>query len=493
MIKFVRIMALTFLAVSPALASTLEDKVQAFKDALKASASSRATSDKSLATPDAASSFRASFENEPNSEGNLQSSILRAMAMDPSPGVQEAGKALLAELEAEKKAYAAAIAAKVDAVFNGLSDQLSKAQKPEDLDAVLSDIHDLPLSVLSGGGTEPPAPALTAKINASFRFVIQWQDFLSAKNHENTAVEQSILTNLLNSQQLDSPNLIPRSRLLAESAALGEAAKSANPDTLRVAAAEAQRAKIIAGIKTLDDILPVLGQLSVLNTQISDNGEVGELTRYGSIYADAKNGLPVKFDVLSFQGGYNGQGADRPELSAIKSQLQLYVLPIYLNAGPEQRPQPNESVTDYLNRLLSLAETKNDWIELKKLTMIQQKLGYTSLPPEFFAGLDQETAGQYALATQSYILTLRANSLNLPTKLVGDRLDAIKRDHPDDYAEGMKRYLAPLPQFPWSYGMPQGTPFAPPATVSPPSAATSTKTHAASAPPLKPPAPPAPK
>lgn len=491
MLNFIRIIAIVFLLAANLCAAPLDDKLDAFKSALKAFASSQpATAQARMG--DMASMVDSAYAQE-GGEANLEAFVLRAMAMYPSPEVQAAGKALLAELESQKKARDDAFTARVDAVLNALPDRLGKAQKPEDIDPILSDIQSLaPVRSGYGYGVDQTMQTIVAKINACYQFTTQWQDYLSAKNHGNTQTAQTILASLLNNRQPEAPVLIPRSQLLAASADLADTVKPAaagapTPDPKAVATE--QKLAIFSQIKTLDDIGSALPKLDVLNIGYPQNSDIQELTRYGSVYADAKGGLPVKLDQLENQGPNMPPDAGKADLSKVKSMLLLYVLPMYLGLPPDQQPQPDETLRDYLDRLSAFAQGKSDWLMLKKVTMTQQKLGYVSMPAEFYAGLDQETAGQYALAAQSYLMALKSNSLNLPSKLVGDRLDAIKKDHPDDYADAMKRYQE-TPSFPpWAYARAMGTPFGHPSMGAPipgqPRATTATTNTTISALPTK--------
>jgi hypothetical protein len=54
------------------------------------------------------------------------------------------------------------------------------------------------------------------------------------------------------------------------------------------------------------------------------------------------------------------------------------------------------------------------------------------------AGLNQETAGQYAPAVVSYEQALKFPNTYLPAKFIGDRLNNIQKNHPAEYADGLQ-------------------------------------------------------
>jgi hypothetical protein len=488
-------LAFALALASVALATPLDDKLDAFKAALKkAAAASPATANPRLDAMGGALSLPID-DDAGMGMGNFEA-IIKQLMVNSSPDVQAAGKALLAEIDAQKKSRADAIATKVDAVLKDLPDRLAKAQKPEDLDPVLADIQGLQISPrdgygMRGYGMDQSIAALANKINACYQFTTQWQDYLSAKNNGNTQAAQNVLQNLLNNRQTDAPILIPRSQLLAISAALAankpasngsapavdpmSAAQSAQDEMRK--AVQLQKNDIFTSIKTVDDIAPAVAKLSVLReTGYPQNNDIAQLQRMSAAYSDAKNGLPARIDFLDVNTMQ--QAPNQPELARIKVLVLLYILPVYLNVAPDQQPQPNETVKDYLNRMSDAAQAKNDWLSLKKIAQTQEKIGYVKMPPEFYAGLDQEAAGQFALAAQSYMQGLRTNSPDLPSKLVGQRLDAIKKDHPDDYALAEKRYQTPpaMPTWPFAGGVPSQYPTRLPTPASTPAPAPSAAT-----------------
>ncbi len=103
-----------------------------------------------------------------------------------------------------------------------------------------------------------------------------------------------------------------------------------------------------------------------------------------------------------------------------------------------------------------------DWTLLKKAltahSYLYRNVAGVSAPDDEAAGVDamitginQNDAGQYALAVESFLDALKSGSLDLPARFIGSQLDAIKRDHPDDYETGMEAFLtppAPQPYFP---------------------------------------------
>ena len=177
------------------------------------------------------------------------------------------------------------------------------------------------------------------------------------------------------------------------------------------------------------------------------------------------------------------------------------------------RPLPTKNP-----RRLSIASSpdavsREDWPLLQKGLTAQTYLNRNSLIGSTTAGnistgvdsllaaLNQEAAGQYALAVVSYQNALKTSNTNIPAKLIGDKLAAIQKDHPKEYEQGMQLVLSPpapsyypgmIPGMPYRPGMPgypgypvttQPRPFDPGATSSQVTPASTNQPPAAPTPP----------
>jgi hypothetical protein len=114
-------------------------------------------------------------------EENIEQVVSALMSTHPSNNVQQTGADLLHELETQRKTREEAFETKANAVLSEVPAALTKAEKPADLDGILKDLQSLnnPQAGLYGSLS---TQALTAKITATFQFVTQWQDYLSARS-----------------------------------------------------------------------------------------------------------------------------------------------------------------------------------------------------------------------------------------------------------------------------------------------------------------------
>src|SRR5476651_2634514 len=105
------------------------------------------------------------------------------------------------------------------------------------------------------------------------------------------------------------------------------------------------------------------------------------------------------------------------------AMLFIYHLPRFIGSNAPV-PNPNETVNDYLNRSIEAAEASQDWPSLQRIidakTKIFKAQTFPSGTRSFLAGLNQEMAGQYALAISSYQSALGNPDDYLPAKVVGD-------------------------------------------------------------------------
>jgi hypothetical protein len=461
-------------------ATPLDDKIKSFADALKDSNAGQAGADPNMAFR--MSGMAAQLAGSQGNEASLEMVVRQLMATDSADSVQKTGTALIEELDARKKARADAFDAQFQAVVARAPDILTKAQKTEDLDGLLSDLQKIQGPRGGEYGNDQDSQALLNRVNSTYQFVSQWQDYLSARNSGNIQEGQNILRNLLNSRAQGEALLIPRSKILARTVELGSAPKPAVPGAPAPVAPQNAETTILDGIKTLDDLKPALNALRATNNQ---NYGFEQLSQIATLYAEAKDGLPVSLDIPM-------GGNPTPDLERIKSMLFLYLVPRFIGAGAET-PNPNETLSDYLQRSIDTAAGKQDWVTLQRTVLAEAKVtktqgGSTIGTVNFLSGLSQDLAGQFAQAVYSYQTALRNPDEYLPLKVAGDRLASIKKDHPAEFEEGMKRFITP-PAYANPFMMRSGMPGYPVSNPGPPTVVSTNLPPSAPAPPPAPPNP----
>ena len=428
----------------------LDDKIKAFQDALKSAAPANPGNPMYAAR-------MAEFDSNMMTRGgeaNEEAVIRQLMATNPSKSVQQAGEAVIAELEAQRKARLDELTARIDAALAPVPDAIAKAEKPADLDPVLDRLQGLLPANGGAYGYDADAQAQNQRLNAAYQFVAQWQDYLSYRDTKNIQQELNTLRNLLNNRPGETP-LVPRSEILARIAPLDAQVQANNVPRPYMAPPSPDLTPILDGVKTLDDLEPAVQKTAQLANQ--QNYGVAELSQLAFLYGQAKNGLPVSLD---FKPQYMN-GTPEPALARIEAMVLRYLLPLYLGTGAPPL-SPGEQVDDYLARVATAAETAQNWALLQHVIDARIKIANVQQTPlgtqQFLAGLSQEMAGQYARAVTDYQTALSEPDTFTPPQLIADRLAAIKKDHASDYDDGMKAYVHP-PTPSYSIGYPGYNPY----------------------------------
>jgi hypothetical protein len=449
------LIAALFLSL-PVAASPLDDKVAALKKAIKEEVAAKAgtTSPNTPAPPAYANSeyivanldqLTAQIDN-PSMGGNVEAEIRQVLAVYSSDAVQKAGQELIDEIRQERQARADAAAAEIQALLKRVSDAVTKAQKPEDLDGILVDLQKFQNG--GNGGYNQENQALYQQVSGAFEFIKLWQDYLS---HLATGQTEQAINDLQNlSRNNYGVGIIPRSQILDRLTALsrptteGKSASEAAPAT-------SQAEAILKGIKGLDDMEPTLGQVGALRQADPQAQQAyNRLYPLVQIYTSIKAGLPANINTTLMQN--NGYGPDvSPELL---TKLEVFFLQHYFDSYKGTPPAPDEKPQAFVNRVIADAISREDWPLLKKAlsgqAYLNQISGFgmyagnnSSGFDDLLAGLNQEAASQYALAVVSYESALKVPDTTIPAKLIGEKLVAIQKDHPKEFEDGMQMVISP--------------------------------------------------
>jgi hypothetical protein len=227
--------------------------------------------------------------------------------------------------------------------------------------------------------------------------------------------------------------------------------------------------RLVAQAKTPDEIANVIRQLRAMQARIRPpmysnsepvNATLNTLVSIERTYREFQAGLPTKFELTSPQPG----DATSPSVTPLKVQLLMLVLPRYLNLPSDLTAKSGETVNQFLERIMEEARRRGDPGLLGRTRDVQRSLmtgtcymDTTTGTNAFVAGQNQEKAGQFMLAVMSYQNALRSGGDAMPVKLIGQRLSALKAEHPQEYEEGMTHFLAPAPR-PWEQPTPSPMP-----------------------------------
>ncbi len=357
------------------------------------------------------------------------------------------------------------------------------AQDAKALDAPLSQIHELVERGRRDYLINSNLPILAEQGQQLWEFLRRWQEYLAGLDSNDGKDPRRRLRNLLDTQK-DFSAFMPRSELLARIEALENKPQSNVPQetkaavdiqSLSPAEIEVRVRGIVNGIHDFRDADQALPRLAEYATKIGRAESAHDLQKIlaqlqslRSTYRDLEKGLAMSIPLSSTN--YS------PELSndalyPLREQILLMALPRILGVAGADLPEAGDNASTYLNRVAERARKKANWSLLNRTIDAAKpfQIGTATTSSDqtalqsFLAGINEERARQYAPAVSSYLAALRSGSQMLPPESIGDRLDAIRKDHPQDYEEGMQLVLrpSPFPDLRARTGQPTGNPFPP--------------------------------
>jgi hypothetical protein len=370
--RLAAVLALLLFSFVSAGASPLDDKVAALKSAMKDEIAARLAKASPPGAPrpfvnDTSAMYNEQLDQMVNNGSamefaNAPNVISQILDNYSSDAVQNAGHALIQELQAERQARQDAYEKSVTALFQRIHDAVLSATKPSDLDGLLADLQKYQNRYgYNGYPNGEDIQRLSQQVNGAYQFVCSWQDYLSHKNQGQIQLAQNDLRNLLQNS-VASAAIIPRSAILAMAAEL-------NPTGEQNAKAPASTAaEIIRGIKTLDDMEPALQRLNALR----QNNDIGTfqpfcdiLATYVTTYDNIKAGVPENFQ-LQFLND-----STTPINAGLTAQLLRFVLSHYFDEFKGPPPGATEKPQAFLNRVIDDAVNREDWETLRKALDVQ--------------------------------------------------------------------------------------------------------------------------
>jgi len=469
--------ALVTLALQPIHATPLDDRITELKHAVEKEAAGRANganNPNGFVNPGLNPQFidaqidQVVSQMDNPSYGNMDAQLAQITSMYTSTEVQEATTNLLNEIKKERKDRVDGEIADAKALLARAGQAITQAKKPEDLDNLIEAMGKHTNNRYGGNSALQSNPELLQQFSSAYEFVKQWQNYLAHLATGQTEQARGDLQNLSNNNGGDG--LLPRSKLLELESPDRLLAQSGKPSpTVSTPAAQAQA--ILDGMKTLDDIKPALAKLAPLR-----QGDMAELQSiYGALsemqqnYEDMKAGLPAQ---LSINYSYDQGSVSIP--SAIRREMFLFALQTRFESFKGSPPGPDEKPVDFVDRVIADATSRQDWELLRRADAARANLtpnlspGYAAFYPggvdSIIAATHQEAAGQFTLAVRSYEQALQNNDPAIPAKIIGDKLAAIQRDHPKEFADGMQLTVTPpAPRYYQGPGQPyRPNPFLPP-------------------------------
>ena len=336
------------------------------------------------------------------------------------------------------------------------SDVVLKARKASDLDASLIELHRLAAAPARFRSGNPERESANRLYDAA-RFLRQWQNYLWAVEGEKFDNGIRILTDLAQTEQ--SPLDIPRSEILARARWL-EGKDSAQADNYA--------APILQSIHSLDDLPKALTQLKLRPAYKSQalSNLVNGLEAVCKAYLAFKQGVATTLPPTYWQTGDTNQIVTR-----LRAELLLLVLPRILGVEQTDPPKTGETVEDYLMRMRAAAVARHDFELLSRTISAAREIsssiagpGQSLIGQDYTSflywreGQNAERAKRFFEAALAYRRALSSATPAIPVEFIGERLDAIEKEHPGEFRQAtdlIRRYdgrdITPRP-----YGTPGG-------------------------------------
>jgi hypothetical protein len=324
------------------------------------------------------------------------------------------------------------------------SDIVLKARKASELDASLIELRrlaDAPERFASGGAERE---GTVKRLRDAARFLQQWQNYLWAVEGEKFSNGIKILTDLAQVEQ--SPLDVPRSEILARARSL-EGKDKAQVDSYA--------APILQSIHSLDDLPNALTQLRSgthppYQSQALSNLVQG-LDAVCKAYLAFKEGVATTLPPTYWQTGDTNQIVTR-----LRAEMLLKVLPRIIGVEQTDGPKPGETVEVYLMRMRAAAIAHRDFELLGRTISAAREIsasiagpGQSLIGQDYTSflfwreGQNDERAKRFFEAALAYRRALSSATPTVPVEFIGERLDAIEKEHLDEFGRAtdvIRRY-----------------------------------------------------
>lgn len=351
-------------------------------------------------------------------------------AATESKKIQELCAALAKQIPAERDAQETAFLEQVKAGVQQAGTAALQAKNKTELDPILQNLNELQVhqtaafSDLGKRGIE--------QIAAAQQFVTDWQNYLVQKEKAPPAA-RALLQGMID--HCTYP-IVPRAEIQARLEAV--AATEAKP---KPAVEAVTLETILADLKEPADLAPKLAQLRALSApEMAKTALIAELESLAAFDEKRRADLDPPLNLL------DGSTHFLP----LRLKLTLLALPHSLGLPDDFKADADETVGHFLDRVMAEATSQQNWVLLSKAVAASQLLtqgasdpaGSSSRPTplqSFLIGLNQEQAAQYALALGSYQEALKDTANLVPVNVVRERLEAMKKNHPKEFEEGMRQ------------------------------------------------------
>ena len=385
-----------------------------------------------------------------------------------SAKIDEICDSLTRDLRDRNALWLAALKQKYDTTLRKALASGLKATTGKELDEPLQELRQLVKDVMEAGDARNRG-MLAVKLDAISpleQFLTAIQDALLAISNPTVKNGKEAVDRLqyaLRDNGRQMADLIPRSELVQKVQALTDRITAAMPPPITPPAQQKGISReefdrkvedILKGVKKFNDLGDALAKIDeILKQQRQFGGSTLppftsiQLSSYIRTYDDLRAGVATSLAFVN--NSYGGQGSEA--LTPIKNMLVKAAISRVLKTSSNMGPKEDEDTGPYLQRVLDVAIKTSDWALMARVLEATQFLNLSAVIStsdssalrQLLAGVNMEHARQYSFAVSSYIAALKTGSRMIPAEKIGDMLDSIKKDHPQEYEAGIQRANTP--------------------------------------------------
>jgi hypothetical protein len=413
----------------------------------------------------------------------MEETLRQLLATDLPDPLRAQVSAVLQKIQQARAARAKTFENEVAMATQKAGAALLKAQKASELDPVLTDLR----RTVETGRTHHDSDVSGARNQAdrAVRFVQTWQDYLWDMESGKFGNAVQKLSNLAQGDEVLTG--IGRSLLLERRRAAEEAERNQSKGVV---------SRAMQNVKTLDDLPGAMAQLRgdpSGNRSTDVQAALNALEPIYKTYTAYKNGWAATLPLSYFSGSEID-----PAISRLRTELFLRVLPRTLGIEGKMEPASGETVEQYLTRIRQNALKTGDYDLLGRTVSATRDLSMglagqadLSFAQDYGAFLslreaqNDERARRFVDAVMAYRSALRIGSAAIPAEIIGQRLNAIEKDQPEEYRRAMeilqhndgREFHHPMPEPARPLALPPVSP-APSAAAPPSSASPARSPHA---------------
>ncbi len=410
--------------------------------------------------------FRNAREFLENGDESSAVQQLRQLQSTAASGpVQDACEVVIRKLREERAAKDTAATAEITGLLQHAGEAVMAAKVPKDLDPILRELATATDKHGPGHSAERNNDLFNTRLQIATRFVARWQDYLLSASRSDSRPGAETLRTLAQETETFQMLGIPRSEIigrLSPPPAPAEAKDASSRRVVPMAEVDAAIETAFNRLKSLDDLRPAVHDLTKFRDEVvlAANGygnvpnelsaTLTSLQALQQAYLEVQTGVNRWQTTWSNRYDTSGDARGESRFVALRAQLIALSLPRMLGAPETEKPAAGERVDAFLDRLLTAAKKRGDWQAVARGVECRHQFapnpeysgGRSDASAEetafkqFFAGQNFEQAAQYEQAVVAYLSALGSGSQEIPVAVISERLAAIQKAHPAEYAGG---------------------------------------------------------